>query len=179
MGDYNQAIMEFGAVQCKPANPNCNECPLQNSCKAFALDKINELPVKLKKAKVSKKHFNFLVVISNDGKTILEQRTQKGIWQNLYQFPLVESNKSLTLNTLKKPLEATQLLNNTKYSVSLYNTKDVLHKLSHQHLYTKFWIVKANDFKAKTIAWNTIEKYPTPILIANFLKNFNPSNGYF
>ena len=90
-GDYNQAIMEFGSRQCKPQSPNCDICPLASTCKAYATGSIKVLPVKLKKTKVTKKYFNFLVMDSDDHKTYLEQRTEKGIWQQLYQFPLIET----------------------------------------------------------------------------------------
>ena len=79
--DYNQAIMEFGAVQCKPQNPNCDVCPFQDGCVAFEKKRIDELPVKIKAAKASKKYFNFLVIISKDNKTLLQKRKEKGIWQ--------------------------------------------------------------------------------------------------
>jgi len=173
IGDYNQAIMEFGAVQCKPTNPNCIECPLQNGCKAFELDKINMLPVKLKKTKVSKKYFNFLVFLSNNGETILEQRTEKGIWQNLYQFPLIESQKSLTIDDLKSHSEVKALLNSNKYELSLYNNNDIIHKLSHQHLHTKFWILEAQNLPKESIPISKIRQYPVPILIGNFIEQFN------
>jgi len=173
IGDYNQAIMEFGALQCKPANPNCNECPLQNGCKAHALDKINRLPVKLKKTKVSKKYFNFLVFLSNDGKTILEQRTKKGIWQNLYQFPLIESKKSLTKNGLISHLKVKPLLNGNVYELSLYNDTDIVHKLSHQHLHTKFWIIETRTLPKESTPIAEIRQYAVPILIGNFIEQFN------
>ncbi|TJY38052.1 A/G-specific adenine glycosylase [Pontimicrobium aquaticum] len=173
IGDYNQAIMEFGAMQCKPTNPNCKECPLQDGCKAFALNKISHLPSKLKKTKVSKKHFNFLVFLSNDGKTILEKRTKKGIWQNLYQFPLIESKKSLAINGIKRQLENTSLINIENYSVSLYNEKEIIHKLSHQHLHTKFWIVETESLSKNSIDTADIKTYPVPILIGNFIEQFN------
>ena len=100
-GDYNQAIMEFGAIQCKPKNPDCNICPLNNSCVALQKEIISVLPVKLKKTKVTKKHINFLVLISEDKHTVFEKRTAKGIWQNLYQFPLIESTSELNSETFK------------------------------------------------------------------------------
>ena len=114
VGDYNQAIMEFGARQCKPANPNCDVCPLNNSCLSLAKGRVDKLPVKLKKTKITKKYFNFLVFVSNDEKTILEQRTKNGIWKNLYQFPLIETTKSISINTLKTNKSFKQILNSSK-----------------------------------------------------------------
>jgi A/G-specific adenine glycosylase len=175
-GAHNQAIMDFGALHCKPQNPLCETCPLNNSCIALATKSIKELPVKEKKIKVRKRYFNFLVFVSDNGQTILSERKGKGIWQGLYQFPLVETEKSVSKEELytEKPAEIKSL-----ESAVLFNEKEIVHKLSHQHLHTKFWIVKKNDLQENNVNWNEIEKYPVPILIANFLKNFNPSNGYF
>src|SRR5699024_2143425 len=90
-GRYNQALMEFGALHCKPQNPLCTACPLQNECVAFQQGKINQLPVKLKKTKVRERHLNYLVFLSQEKETWIQKRVGKGIWKNLYEFPLIES----------------------------------------------------------------------------------------
>lgn len=177
-GTYNQAIMDFGALHCKPQNPLCDSCSFNTSCVALKDKTIKELPVKEKKIKVKKRFFNYLVFISEDTKTLFSERKGKGIWQGLFQFPLIETESSTSLEELEKNSEFENLVE-LPIEVSLFNEKEIIHKLSHQHLYTKFWIVKADKLTENAIAWNTIEKYPTPILIANFLKNFNPLNGYF
>src|SRR5690554_1507712 len=78
--DFNQGMMEFGAVQCKPQQPLCESCPFAKRCVAFNQGKINDLPVKLRKGSVRVRHFNYLVFVSKKGETLLRQRTQKGIW---------------------------------------------------------------------------------------------------
>lgn len=166
---FNQAIMEFGAVQCKPQSPNCSACPLNNSCEALAKKRVNELPVKLKKAKIAKKHFNFFVVIDASGNTLLQERTQKGIWQKLFQFPLVETTKEINIETAKQALENLQLFKGD-LSISKYNKECIVHKLSHQHLYTTFWVVHLQSELKESIPINTLEKYPVPVLIANFIE---------
>jgi len=171
--DFNQAIMEFGATQCKPKNPDCTICPLQNNCIAFRKNTIRELPVKIKTAKISKKHCNFLVLISQDQRTILEKREGKGIWQNLYQFPLLESTKSLESKDLEDALKAHPLMEGSSYSLTLYNDIDIIHKLSHQHLYTKFWIIQIDNTLAQGVPINKIYSYPVPVLISNFIKTFD------
>ena len=171
-GSYNQAIMDFGALHCKPQNPLCETCPLNDSCIALATKTIKELPVKKKKNKIKKRYFNYLVFISENNKTMLKERKGKGIWQGLFEFPLLETEKSVSKDEITIHLSSNE-------STVLFNEKEIVHKLSHQHLYTKFWIVKSNNFQENKVSWNAIEKYPVPILIANFLKNFNPSNGYF
>ena len=173
IGDYNQAIMEFGAVQCKPKNPNCNDCALQNSCLALAQNKITELPIKINKTKVSKKYFNFLVFISQDHKTILQQRTTKGIWQNLYQFPLIETEKTLSQKQFENNTNIKTLLNGAGYKFSLYNEKDIVHKLSHQHLHTKFWILNVDELPEEGLPISEITNLPVPILIGNFIDTFD------
>lgn len=170
---FNQAIMEFGARQCKPKNPDCSVCPFKTSCLALKENKIAVLPVKLKKTKVTKKYFNFIVIISKNEKTILEQRIGSGIWQNLYQFPLIETEKPSTYNNIKSKIENLDVLEDMNFDVHLYNDTDVIHKLSHQHLYTKFWIVSVDKSIEKGIDISNIKDYPVPILIGNFIDKFN------
>ncbi|MFG6686894.1 A/G-specific adenine glycosylase [Mariniflexile sp. HNIBRBA6329] len=170
---FNQAIMEFGATQCKPQSPDCSICPFSKSCTAFNTNRINELPVKIKSAKAKKKYFNFLVFIDDKENTILEQRKGKGIWQNLYQFPLIETSKSCDFETLNNLVKNHSLLNGHAFELSLYNDQDIVHKLSHQHLHTKFWIVKVNNALPNAIPTIEIHTYAVPILIGNFIESFN------
>ena len=170
---FNQAIMEFGARQCKPKNPDCSVCPFKTSCLALKENKIAVLPVKLKKTKVTKKYFNFIVIISKNEKTILEQRIGSGIWQNLYQFPLIETEKPSTYNNIKSKIENLDVLADMNFDVHLYNDTDIIHKLSHQHLYTKFWIVSIDKSIENGIDISNIEDFPVPILIGNFIDKFN------
>lgn len=171
--EFNQAIMEFGATHCMPQNPNCKVCPFNRSCMAFNKNRINELPVKIKSAKAKKKYFNFLVFISDDGKTVLEKREGKGIWQNLYQFPLIETHANIDANTLKTLIEEHNLIKGLPFELSLYNKDVVVHKLSHQHLYTKFWVVNVNKLLTEGILKRDIHNYAVPILIENFIEAFN------
>ncbi|WP_194766626.1 A/G-specific adenine glycosylase [Tamlana sp. I1] len=171
--DFNQAIMEFGAIQCKPKNPDCSVCPFQEPCVAFNKNKIADLPVKIKSAKAKKKYFNFLVFISEDGKTILEKREGKGIWQNLYQFPLIETSKNCDASQLKALLKTHDLLKSHSYTLSLYNKTPLVHKLSHQHLYTTFWIVNIKDLPIEGVLFDDVRNYAVPILIGNFIESFD------
>ncbi|OMP32552.1 A/G-specific adenine glycosylase [Mangrovimonas sp. DI 80] len=170
--DYNQAIMEFGAIQCKPNNPDCSQCVLQESCVALQTKTVTELPVKLKKVKVSKKHFNFLVLISSKGETIFKKRTGKGIWQNLYQFPLIETEQPLKSSTFKKHPLIIDYFKEMDFEFSLYNKDTIVHKLSHQHLHTKFWIVEIDQLPEKGLPISKLKEFPAPILIGNFLDEF-------
>ena len=171
--EFNQAIMEFGATHCKPQNPNCDVCPFNRGCIAFNTNRILELPIKIKSAKAKKKYFNFLVLISEDNRTVLEKREGKGIWQNLYQFPLVETNKNVNANVLEVLIKEHYLLDAMSFDLSLYNKDVIIHKLSHQHLYTKFWIVNVNRLSVKGVSTSKVRGYAVPILIGNFIEDFN------
>lgn len=170
---FNQAIMEFGATQCKPKNPHCIVCPLNESCVALQKNLIDSLPVKLKKTKVKNRFFNFLVCIDKRKNTILEKRTSKGIWQNLYQFPLIESNKSLSPEEFHLLNKEDSILHNLEFDYSLYNKEDKIHKLSHQHLHTKFWIIETEELSKNTISITDLKSYPVPVLIGDFIEAFN------
>lgn len=170
--DYNQAIMEFGAIQCKPKIPNCFTCPLNESCVALQKNTIDTLPVKLKKTKVSTKYFNFLVLVSTDKKTLFQKRTKKGIWQNLYQFPLLETDQKLKSADFKKHPFIRLYFGEAPFEYTLYNSTDIVHKLSHQHLHTKFWIVEIDKLPQKGIPITDLKKYPTSTLISNFIDAF-------
>jgi len=170
-GTYNQALMDFGALHCKPQNPLCETCPFCNSCVAFEKKLTKELPVKEKKIKVKKRYFNFLVIKTNDHKTILTERKGKGIWQGLYQFPLIENTETVKEKEIIASKEFNDLFP-AETTISLFNKKEIVHKLSHQHLYTQFWIVETKTLKNANISWENIQDFPVPVLIANFLEAF-------
>jgi A/G-specific adenine glycosylase len=172
-GDYNQGLMEFGSRQCKPANPDCNVCPLNNSCVALSKGIIKTLPVKDKKITVKHKHFNFLVFISEDKKTLLEQRIEKGIWHKLYQFPLIESEKNLETMDENLLISKFDFLNQDNATAYIYNTKEVIHKLSHQTLHCKFWIIPIETLPEKAIKIASINNITVPVVLAKFIKVFN------
>ncbi len=173
--DYNQGIMEFGAIQCRPKNPDCIECPLNQSCVALQKNKVNELPVKLKKNKIRHRHFNYLVVLGRNEKeepvSLLNQRKGRGIWEGLWEFPLVESDKNITLAELGKRLPS-ELKADSISEIVPYNEKEIVHKLSHQHLHTRFWIVKTDAIFPTGIPFNKLEDYAVPVLIADFIKAY-------
>ena len=170
-GRYNQAIMEFGAKQCKPQNPNCDQCPLNDSCIALQKKLVNNLPVKEKKIKIKQRYFNYLVLDSNSH-TLIQQRSTKGIWQNLYEFPLIESENELAIEELRILPALSQHFDDENISIQLFNTKIIVHKLSHQHLLTKFWIISTEKLPTDAISWNDVDTYPVPILIQNFVEKF-------
>ncbi|WP_420603826.1 A/G-specific adenine glycosylase [Flagellimonas sp.] len=169
--DYNQGIMEFGAIQCAPKKPYCLHCPLNKSCVALKENRVMELPVKINKTKIKNRYFNYLVFTDANGNTLLEQRKGKGIWQNLYQFPLLEAKKMLNLEELTEQINGQNGFPKME-SLILYNKEPLVHKLSHQHLHTQFWILETADGLKEGISWDEITTFPVPVLIADFIKTY-------
>lgn len=174
IGDYNQSIMEFGALQCKPKSPSCNICPINKNCIAFSTNKVKCLPVKIKKNKIKNRYINFLVFISKKSETIIEKRNNKGIWKNLYQFPMIETNDSIS----KKKLLSNKIFINEYYSdfkkIELINNNEIIHKLSHQKLHIKFWKIHVNKKVDELIKWEDLKKFAVPSPIAEFINSYKP-----
>lgn len=170
-GTHNQALMEFGALQCKPSNPDCGVCPLNSSCFALAKNRVKALPVKEKQTKINTRHFNYLVIHSSDHKTIIVKR-ETGIWQNLYEFPLIESDGNIDIKLLLEHTIFKELFEGLSVTVKLFDKEVIVHKLTHQHIHTKFWVVTTTESDHFSIPWKTIKKYPVPALIDNFLNRY-------
>ena len=174
--DYNQGIMEFGALQCVPKSPNCNDCPLNTSCYALKNAKIKELPFKSKKVKVRERFFNYLVIIIN-GNFVIKKRIEKDIWQELYDFPLIESTKFLDVEDIDLQAELKKLdINSEVKSISFSN--DYKHILSHQKLHVRFFKIELNqEFVSHNkslivVNGKSIEEFGKPILIQNYLNKY-------
>lgn len=177
-GTYNQALMEFGALQCKPKKPDCGTCVLSASCVAKKDNLIQKLPVKLKKTKIQHRYFNYLVCVDPRGCTKIEQRKTRGIWQNLYQFPLVESEKSQEFSAFKGLLAQSQFSIDAVSEYFLFKTEDIIHRLSHRTIHAKFWIVLLNTPLDHGIHHSQITAYPVPVLLDNFIKEFDFEQVY-
>ena len=152
-GVFNQAAMDFGAIQCVPRNPDCDECPFQSSCYAYNNHLVDILPVKKKKAESKHRYFHYTVYLS-DNQTIIEKRTGSDIWRNMYQFPLTETDSE---EYADKPL---------------FSIREVL---SHQIIHAAFYVknVKKLPKLSKNqlvIPFDDMEKYPMPKIMTEFLK---------
>ena len=164
---FNQAIMEFGALQCVPKNPDCNICPLNSGCLALQKGKVNQLPVKSKKAKAKNRFFNYLILSDENENTIIQKRTDKGIWHNLYEFPLIETSQEVDFEYISNEI----VLSNKVIDVFEMNEKTVIHKLTHQHLYIKFWKVNVGGTISGGITYDQMVAFPFPIILFNFIEN--------
>lgn len=170
---YNQAIMEFGALHCTPQKPSCEECPLAYMCYAFAKGEQSSLPVKLKKTAKTDRYFHYLAFQSGT-KYLMKERTGKGIWQGLYEFPLVEEKQLMEIGKLlQKHFGKASKKVHIKLESPAYK-----HILSHQNLHVKFWILESaeiaealinkEDYRFFTI--KSIHDLPKPVLINKFLE---------
>lgn len=167
---FNQAIMEFGALQCVPKNPNCSVCVFQEYCQAKALNKIDQLPVKTKKTKVTKRYLHYLVTEDTIHQTIIEKREGKGVWENLYQFPLLETTDTLIPNDFTAQIKA-RFSDHDVSTITQLNDV-ILHKLSHQELHIQFWKITLFGIISDGILIKKTDSYPFPIVLANFIKNY-------
>lgn len=169
---FNQAIMDFGAMQCTPKNPNCERCPLNESCVALAQQRVKELPIKLKKTKITQRYINYLVFIDPDQKTILHQRSGSGIWKSLYEFESIETPNFATDTQIVDLIEQRYQNQFTIQSITRYNPSPLLHKLSHQHLSINFWRIDVDNYIEFGILTKNINDFPLPIVIYNFFDKY-------
>ncbi|WP_281309619.1 A/G-specific adenine glycosylase [Flavobacterium flavigenum] len=167
---FNQAIMEFGALQCVPKSPNCSVCVFNDSCLALQKKKVDTLPVKSKKLKITNRFFNYLVLEDVLGNTLIQKRTTKGIWHNLYEFPLLETNEIVDFDFVSRIIKEEILSSYTITVVEECSHATVIHKLSHQHLHIQFWKVKISDILSNGLNCNELKEFPFPIVIYNFIE---------
>lgn len=171
---HNQAIMEFGALQCLPKNPKCDTCIFQRDCSAFRLEKQQQLPVKAKKIKQRKRYFNYLI-IENDDVILLNKRRGSGIWQNMYDFPLIESDKKLSLKKVETHEELKKLIKLNDFIVDSVS-QERKHILSHQIILATFYHLKISsiaDLNEHSFDWkkkSELVNFPIPKLIENYLQ---------
>lgn len=168
---FNQAIMEFGAMQCVPKNPNCNSCILNSSCAALQHKKVLELPVKTKKTKVTNRYLNYLILKDIDSNYIVQKREGKGIWENLYEFPMIETEDLVSEHDFMNQLAFVDFFNKKPNEIFILNQKIILHKLSHQNLHIRFFQLNFNEKLPDSKTFAEIEKLPFPIVIHNFMNS--------
>ncbi|MES2591127.1 MAG: A/G-specific adenine glycosylase [Bacteroidota bacterium] len=174
---HNQSIMEFGSMQCKPVSPDCTVCPLNTMCFAYSKKRVAELPVKEKKTKVRNRYFNY-IVLNHKNTTAINKRLEKDIWTNLYDFPLIETDKQLTEEQFLKSESWSNFVAGTKSYTVKSVSAHFKHILSHQKIYARFWEIdcpkpfeKMLSSSSIVIKEQDIFKYAVPRLIENYLEN--------
>ena len=171
--DFNQAIMEFGSLQCTPKSPNCGICPFRDKCVALEKGRIDQLPVKKNKIKQRHRYFTYLL-LETDASILLNKRTQKDIWTNLYDFPMIESDQALLEEAVLEHETFKALTRPGAFEVKQISAP-FKHILSHQIIWATFWniSVKAHTEAASTyltINKEDLEQYAVPRLIERYLE---------
>ncbi|MFM2362046.1 MAG: hypothetical protein RLZZ316_948 [Bacteroidota bacterium] len=172
--DYNQALMDFGATICKPQQPLCTICYQKKECRAFANNWMAQLPVKEKKVIVKKRCFYYFVFISNMGIAI-KKRTAADIWQNLYEFALVETNEPKGPDKKNALLLAQKHFDNLSSATVERISVPLSQKLSHQTITAYFITIRIPSSKAlltNDFEWVPAKKltnYPFPKTITGWL----------
>lgn len=132
--DYNQAIMDFGATRCTPKAPECSGCPFVDACAAHAQGRVLDLPIKAKKLKKRTRYFYYFV-LSHEGRQWVQQRTDKDIWQGLYEYPLLEATGTLSRDAIAA--QAATLLGDTDYEIQRISPP-YQQQLTHQTIMATF-----------------------------------------
>lgn len=170
-GIYNQAIMDFGAVICRPQNPLCISCPLKTRCAALLQQKIIELPVKAGKM-IKKQRWFYYFIVGYNGKIYVRKRGAKEIWENLYEFVLLETNKSFSFKEIKRSEFFKSITGKTE-AVILDVSKIYKQQLTHQAIQGIFIQLSVKnepslkDYKA--VSSKQIKQLPFPRFITGYL----------
>jgi len=172
-GRYNQAIMDFGAMVCKPVAPMCGECIFRNTCIAFLQKKVNKLPVKNKQIRIRERWF-YYIVITYKNRIAIRQRVENDIWQSLFEFPLVEKTKKINPERVIK--YATKELGLSCPSYKDHRISSLQkQQLSHQKIWSYFLLLEITNKPKRTNDWiwvtkKELKKYTFPGIINRFLQ---------
>lgn len=171
-GLHNQAIMEFGALQCVPVSPDCTRCPLADKCMAYVQGNVSRYPVKQGRTKVRNRYFNYFDIRLGDT-MYLQKRMAKDIWQNLYELPLIETASEEELSDLQGHESFSLLFPDGSHPYIRYVMQQK-HVLSHQVIYARFYLAEVS---AKPLQEGLIEVkrgdvdgYPVSRLVHKYLE---------
>lgn len=173
---YNQAIMDFGAIQCTPQSPNCMFCPLADSCSALSKGQVMQLPVKQHRTKTFNRYFNYIYVRMG-AHTLIHKRTEDDIWKNLFELPLVETEKDLSEEEFLACPQFHALFAEGEVRMVRTLLRGVKHVLSHRVIYTNFYEVTLPDNSSsfssyQRVAVEDLGRYAVPRLIHAFLEKY-------
>lgn len=175
-GTHNQALMEFGALQCLPVNPDCDACPAKLQCMAYAENIVKELPVKLKTVKVKSRYF-YYVLIEDGGHIYFRKRTGDDIWKSLFEFPMFESAKEMSDGELLRELISLpelEGLDGVAYSIHKISDQ-IKHVLTHRNIFARFVHVEVQKGVLDVpgdwvkVPIQDIDNYPLPRLIDRYI----------
>ena len=174
-GIYNQALMDLGAVVCKPRLPLCDSCPLKTKCTACSKGLIHKLPVK-EKTITNKQRWFYYLVAEHNGKVYVRKRGKNDIWENLYEFILIETDGALSIDELKKHETVKKFIGKKPLAI-LHISKCYSHQLTHQTIRGQFIRVKITRPLAsstyRAVSARSLSRLPFPRFITRYLSE-NP-----
>lgn len=179
---FNQALLDFGAIQCTPKGPKCETCPFSQYCYALRNNIIGSLPVKEKKLVAKNRYFVYIMVKRGE-LTLISKRKAKDIWHSLYEFPKIESDENLDIDMVMSLQEWKKLFKGIIVKV-VHVSPDVKHVLSHQVIHARFVIVEVNRISENlkenytVVNINQLDNYSVPVLIDSYLAA-EPAAKYF
>ncbi len=170
---YNQAIMDFGALQCSPHSPDCAACPMEATCVARAEGRVGDLPFKRRRTRVHDRYFTYLYFRRPDAHVLLQRRGGGDIWEGLYQFPLIESSAPLSPSAVSQQAPQGRLT---------CVASDLTHQLTHQRLHAACYVVELpseNDVSApgQWVAEDSLDDYALPRLLERLLEKIRTMFG--
>ncbi|MBP6064965.1 A/G-specific adenine glycosylase [Bacteroides sp.] len=173
---YNQAIMDFGALQCTPKSPNCLLCPLVDSCSASSNGLVSQLPVKQHKTKTTNRYFNYIHVRRGEY-TYIRKRTEKDIWKNLFEFPLIETSESLSEEAFLVLPEFKALFTEGEVPMVRLVCSNVKHVLSHRIIYANFYevilpVTSTSLSAYQCIQGSELEQYAVSRLVHAYIEKY-------
>jgi A/G-specific adenine glycosylase len=170
---YNQAIMDFGAVVCKPQQPLCEDCPLQKKCVAYHQQLVSLLPVKTKKLQIKKRYFNYLLVSYKEN-IFIRKRTENDIWQNLHEFILIETDAPADITHLQSSEAFRRIFGNTPFKIERISVP-FKQQLTHQTIHSQFISLSVQQQPSlpgyMPVPRNNLNNYAFPKTITTFLEN--------
>lgn len=169
---YNQAIMDFGALQCVPSSPSCLFCPLADSCVALQKNLVDKLPRKARKTKVLDRYFSYIYVRAG-AYTYIKRREAGDIWQNLYEFPLIETEKEVGEEEILSLPAFQNLLGGQKVKAFRMVSPEIRHVLSHRVIHAKCYEVELEEEDViipgfQRVLVDDLHKFPVSRLISRF-----------
>jgi A/G-specific adenine glycosylase len=172
---YNQAIMDFGAMICKPQIPLCEDCPLNKECQTYKHGWISLLPFRKKKSEKKERWFLFYLIQTDEGQIYIRQRLQKDIWKNLYEFPSLEFGGPVSDHDGAYSSGLKKFLGKRPFSGGIIS-KIYKQDLTHQTIYSRFFSVKiGKPFPGLDgyffVSKKGINSYPFPRLINQYLND--------
>lgn len=173
---YNQAIMDFGAIQCSPQSPNCMFCPLAGGCSALAGGMVAQLPVKQHKTKTTNRYFNYIYVRMG-AYTLINKRTGNDIWKNLFEFPLIETPEAVSEEEFPALPELRAMFAKRETPIVRLVCRDVKHVLSHRVIYANFYMVDLSENSRSFTSYQKIkadelEQYAVSRLVHAFIEKY-------